>query len=168
MAVGKIPTAIHNVDSEEKSRLGPLAYLIAATRELFKDKSFRINLLMDNDTWEGEVEVLGVCLIDTLGGLREVLHQVEIGDGMLHIIALKKLDVLETIKLSPTIIGSDLEGMENVEYFKSKKIRITNPEGTKLESYLDGEKGPELPLEIEITPRKLQVIAGFDIENSQT
>ncbi|WP_422485906.1 diacylglycerol/lipid kinase family protein [Gudongella sp. DL1XJH-153] len=160
LAVGKIPTAIHNVDSEEKSRLGPLAYLIASAKELAEDKSFKVNLSMDEESWEGEVEVLAVCLIDTLGGFRKALSKVEIGDGFLHILAFKKLDILETIKISPSIITGDFDSMENIEYFKSKGLKVSNPEGEKIESDVDGEKGPELPLDIEVLAGKLKVIAG--------
>ena len=59
-------------------------------------------------------------------------------------------------------ICEKLAESENVKYFKSTKIKIDILSEHKRESDIDGEKGPDLPLEITILPRHLTVISGKD------
>ncbi|MCR3956701.1 MAG: diacylglycerol kinase family lipid kinase [Gudongella sp.] len=160
LAIGKIPSAIHNVDSDEKSRLGPLAYFIASARELAKDASFRVSLSMDDGSWKGDIEVLAAGLLDTIGGFREILPKAHMGDGMLNILVFKKLDILEAIKISPSVLMGKLEDKDIIEYFRSKTLHISTSAGISIESDVDGEKGPDLPLKIEVLPGKLRVITG--------
>lgn len=161
LAIGKIPSAIHNVDSDEKAKLGPLAYFIASARELAKDASFGVSLSMDDGSWEGDIEVLAAGLLDTIGGFREILPKAHMGDGMLNILVFKKLDILEAIKISPSVLMGKLEDKDIIEYFRSKTLHISTPAGISIESDVDGEKGPDLPLEIEVLPGKLRVITGL-------
>jgi len=161
LAIGKIPSAIHNVDSDEKSKLGPLAYFIASARELAKDASFGVSLSMDDGNWEVDIEVLAAGLLDTIGGFREILPKVHMGDGMLNILVFRKLDIMEAIKISPSVLMGNLEDNDNVDYFRSRRLQISVAEGSSIESDVDGEKGPDLPLDIEVLPGKLRVITGL-------
>lgn len=161
LGVGKATKAIHDVNSDDKAKLGSLAYAISIAKEIIGDDIFPVKLEMDEEDWEGDVSVIIVGLIDSLGGFKFPLVDVEVGDGMFHIFAIKRLNVSKLIKMAPSLTLGKIKNSENVKYFKSKKIKIKALNNNKYESDIDGEKGPELPLELKILPKHLGVISGM-------
>ena len=114
---------------------------------------------MDNAIWEGEVAVIIIALIDSLGGLRTVLSDAELGDGNFHIFAVKRLNISKIMNMAPSLILGKTSNSDNVKYFKSKTIKIKTPGKDNQETDVDGEKGPNLPLELKVLERHLTVIS---------
>lgn len=162
LGVGNIARAIHDVDSEEKTKLGPLAYFISTAKELIEGDIFSVKLEMDQESWEGDVSVVIAGLIDSLGGFKTILSNAEVGDGMFHIFAIKKLDIPELMKITPSVFSGKITDSDNVKYFRSKSLKIKALNDHKHESDVDGEKGPELPLRLKILPGHLIVISGME------
>lgn len=159
LGFGKAAKAIHDVDIEEKSKIGALAYVKAVAKEILEDDIFSVKLEMDNEIWEGEVAVIIIALIDSLGGLRTVLSDAELGDGNFHIFAVKRLNISKIMNMAPSLILGKTSNSDNVKYFKSKTIKIKTPGKDKQETDVDGEKGPNLPLELKVLERHLTVIS---------
>jgi len=164
LGVGNPVEAVHNVDSDEKLKIGSLAYVKAIASEMLDDTIFPIRLEMDEIDWEGNVAVLLVALIDSLGGMKFILSDVDKGDGNFHIFAIEKLNIPELINMAPSLILGDISNSENVKYFKSKNLKIRTLNHDYRESDIDGEKGPELPLELKVLPKHLTIISGIDDE----
>lgn len=74
--------------------------------------------------------------------------------------AIKKLDLTEAVKLTPTIIAGQLSESDNVEYFTAKTVIVKETAGSNIGSDIDGEQGPKLPLEIKVMPGHLTVLSG--------
>ena len=164
LAIGRAAQAIHNVDIKEKSMIGPLAYIKAVVKEILEDDIFSVKLDMDQESWEGEAALVMVGLIDSLGGLKSVLPDVEVGDGQLHILVIKRLNVSKVMNMAPSLLFGKAKESDNVEYFKSKALKIQALDSDIHESDVDGEKGPDLPLLIEILPQHIGVISKVDEE----
>ncbi len=162
VGVGNIAEAIHDVESEEKAMLGPLAYFLASVREFMDGETFQVELQMDDEQWEGEVSVLIAGLIDSLGGVRTVFPEAELSGGVLHILAIEKLNIPETVKMTSSVLSGKLSESDDVHYFKSKTLSVKTVDGEKLESDVDGEKGPDLPLELSVLKGHLRVISGME------
>lgn len=159
LAVGNVAQAVHNVDIEEKSKFGPLAYVISVGKEILEDDIFPVKIEMDNDTWNGDIAVLVVGLIGSFGGTSAMLSNVEVSNGDFHIFAIKRLSVTEILKMTPSILMGKITETDNVKYFTSKKIKITAIDKKVHESDVDGERGPDLPLELKVLPKHLTVIS---------
>lgn len=159
LAVGNAAQAIHNVDVEEKSRLGPLAYVFAVGREILEDDNFKLDLKMDMETWTGDISVLIIGLINSFGGNTTILSNVGVGDGNFHIFAIKRLNVAELIKMAPSLILGKVVESDNVSYFTSKEVTITSMDSEIFESDVDGERGPDLPLNLKVLPKHISVIS---------
>lgn len=158
LGIGNATKAVHDVEIKEKSKLGVLAYIKAIANEILEDYVFPIKLDMDDQSWEGDVAVVLVALIDSLGGNKSVFSDVEKGDGHFHIFAIKRLNFSKLVNMAPALLSGAIEKSENVEYFVSKTINIKALNNQKQESDIDGEKGPDLPLELKVLPRRLTVI----------
>lgn len=159
LGIGPAATAIYDVDIEEKTKFGPLAYVMAVGKEILKDDIFPVRLEMDQETWEGEIAVIIIALLDSVGGLKSVLEDVEIGDGKMHIFAIKSLNVSKLIGLTPSLVFGSITDSKNVEYFQTNKLKLDTLDNNKYKSNIDGDEGPKLPLEIRILPRRIRVIA---------
>ena len=162
LAVGNAAKAIHNVDVEEKSRIGPLAYVIAVAKEILEDDNFTINLEMDNENWTGDISVLIIGLIGSFGGNSSILSNVGVGDGNFHIFAIKRLNVAEVLKMAPSLIMGRISESDNVSCFSSKNIKISTKDSKVFESDVDGERGPDLPLTLKLLSQHLTVISNIE------
>ncbi|NLC66459.1 MAG: diacylglycerol kinase family lipid kinase [Clostridium sp.] len=159
LGVGEAAKAVYDVDIENKAKFGPLAYVIAIGKEILKDDVFPVRLEMDDEIWEGEISVIIIGLLDSLGGLKSFLTDVEIGNGTMHILAIKSLNVSKLIGVAPSLAFGRITDTENIEYFQTKKLKLSTLDKSQYKSNVDGDEGPELPLEIKVLPRHLRVIS---------
>lgn len=159
LGIGSAAKAIHHVDSEEKTKIGSIAYLKAIGKEIMDDHLFPIKFEMEDHSWEGDVSVVLISLIDSLGGSKAIVNEVENGDGNFHIFAFKHLNVTELAKMTPSILMGKLRESDNVQYFKTRQVTITTSASETQESDIDGEQGPNLPLNLKVLPQHLTVMS---------
>ena len=61
-SVGSLPEAIHNVEIEDKTKYGVLAYAINTIKSVIKDEVFNIKIETENGSYEGEASQVLVLL----------------------------------------------------------------------------------------------------------
>lgn len=159
LAVGNAAKAIHQVDSAEKSKFGPIAYLKAIGKEIMDDQPFPVKFEMEENIWEDDVSIILVSLIDSLGGLKTIVNEVENGDGNFHIFAIKNFNLIELAKMTPSLVMGNLKESKKVHYFKTTQINITTSAGEVQESDIDGEQGPNLPLNLKVIQQHITVMS---------
>ncbi len=87
----------------------------------------------------------------------QICSHADIGDGLLDICIYKCDSKLHLAKHSlMTLFKSHAEGSD-VIYRQAKKIRVTSDFG-KIDTQIDGDPGPELPVEIEVIPQAVNVL----------
>jgi diacylglycerol kinase family enzyme len=80
-----------------------------------------------------------------------------IDDGLLDVLVFKQLGYIELIKyLQNVIFTSDITTRE-VEYFQTRRLRVSSAEEVPVE--LDGELVGGCPVEFQMQPRGLKVLA---------
>ena len=159
LGIGNLATAVYDVDPEEKTKLGPLAYVKAVGKEILKDDDFSLRLEMDDETWEGEVSVIIITLLDSIGGFKSIISEAEIGDGKMHVFAIKSLDLSKLIAIMPYLVTGSISDSKNIKYFKTENLKVKVLDNNQYKSNIDGDEGPNLPLEMKILPRHLRVIS---------
>ena len=79
-----------------------------------------------------------------------------VDDGKLDMLVVRKCSIPEMMTLTAEIVaGKTVSHKKNVLYIQAQSIRVSADES--LESDLDGECGPELPLTIETVPGALEI-----------
>ncbi|NLX92469.1 MAG: diacylglycerol kinase family lipid kinase [Clostridiales bacterium] len=159
LSVGQAAKAIYDVDIEDKTKLGFLAYVNAVGKEILKDDVFSVRLETDEETWEGEVSVIIIGLLDSLAGLKTILSNGDISDGIMHVIAIKSIHVSDLISMTPSLVFGGIIESENIVYFKTKSLKLDTLDNSQYESNIDGDEGPKLPLEIKVLPKRLKVVS---------
>ena len=159
LAIGRAAEAIYDVEVEEKTKIGPLAYIKAIGKEILQDEKFVVTLETDEEKWEDEVSVVIIGLLDSLGGLRSILSDVDIADGTMHVLAIKSLNVSKLLTMTPSLALGNMRKSDNATYFQTKKLNLETTGEGKPKSNVDGDEGPDLPLTVEVLTKHLKVIS---------
>jgi len=142
-SVGSLPEAIHNVEIEDKTKYGVLAYAINTIKSVIKDEVFNIKIETENGNYEGEASQVLVLLSNYYAD-KKIFEENK--DGYANILILKNASIISKISLIPDLLKGDIVENDNIEYIKAKDITISSD--TKLESDIDGDQSDDLPVKI--------------------
>ena len=164
VAIGMIPAAINNVEVEEKTKLGKMAYFVSGLREVRKNEShlFAVELTTADKTrqlaFESSTLIIGSS--NSVGGFESLLPKASTKDGKLHLIYLKDSNLWETVKSTPELLKGVTESNEVLGYETFEKATIALKGNHSIETNVDGDPGPELPVTIQLLPQHLNVYCG--------
>lgn len=158
VGIGTIPEAINNVESEEKTKWGSLAYFISGVKEFMNTQSYEFQLEIDGEEREIKSSTILIGSTNSIGGFEQLLPDAEVNDGKLHMIYLKDESIFETLKAVPTLLGGVDRSNSSVEYltFEEATVRLKNSEDS-LTVNIDGDEGDALPVQIKMLPSHLNV-----------
>ena len=161
VAVGTIPEAINNVDSEDKTKLGKFAYFVSGMKELLNTESHHFRLEIDGEIEEIKSSTILVGLTNSIGGFEQILPDARVDDGVLHLVYLKDRSLLDTLKAVPDLLKGVQDSNENIGYRSFKQLNLSLVDDTEtLTTNIDGDEGDALPLAITILPSHLTVYSG--------
>jgi len=156
VAVGSLAESLSSVSSEDKSKLGALAYFKEGIKEMLSISTHSFVIRHDGYTWTGESPLFLAALTNSVGGFENLAPNAAVDDGLIHCFIIKDLNLFNTITVSLSLWLGNLKQHKDVIYFTAKKVSVTSTESTR--TNVDGEEGPSLPIELQILPRHIQVI----------
>ncbi len=149
-------------DEELKDRWGKLAYL-RASLERARDFEVRdVRVVLDDVEYTIRAVNVAVGNCRYAGGGWLAAPRANPEDGLLDLVVISQVGLKEVLALAPAALAkSDYLDTEGVFSARAKKIRVeTRPGG--LEFTADGEVIGDEPVEFEVIPRALKVVAGPD------
>ena len=152
-SVGSLPEAIHNVEIEDKTKYGVLAYAINTIKSVIKDEVFNIKIETENGSYEGEASQVLVLLSNYYAD-KKIFEENK--DGYANILILKNASIISKLSLIPDLLKGDIVENDNIEYIKAKDITISSD--TKLESDIDGDQSDDLPVKITVLGNHIEII----------
>ncbi|MDQ0483614.1 diacylglycerol/lipid kinase family protein [Guptibacillus hwajinpoensis] len=155
LAVGAIAEAVYDVSPEQKSRFGPLAYLIEGAKAL-KDKTpFDLTISYDGKMWEGEAYIMLVALTNSVGGIESFARHAEVNDGYFHVFILREFSLPQVFKIIPDLFSGKLQNNGQVEYFPASQLKVESK--SDLVVNIDGDEGVHLPFEAKVMHNELNI-----------
>ena len=151
-SVGSLPEAIHNVEIEDKTKYGVLAYAINTIKSVIKDEVFNIKIETENGSYEGEASQVLVLLSNYYAD-KKIFEENK--DGYANILILKNASIISKLSLIPDLLKGDIVKNDNIEYIKAKDITISSD--TKLESDIDGDRSDDLPVKITVLGNHIEI-----------
>ena len=151
-SVGSLPEAIHNVEIEDKTKYGVLAYAINTIKSVIKDEVFNIKVETENGSYEGEASQVLVLLSNYYAD-KKIFEENK--DGYANILILKNASIISKLSLIPDLLKGDIVENDNIEYIKAKDITISSD--TKLESDIDGDQSDDLPVKITVLGNHVEI-----------
>lgn len=159
VAIGTIPESINDVDVEDKTKFGKLAYFISGIKNVIGTESYDFELTIDGEAQAVTSTTIIIGLTNSVGGFEQLLSDAQVDDGKMHLLYLKDESLLDTVKSLPDLLTGVKETTDNVGYVTFTKGTIAVKEKT-LGTNVDGDEGPELPIDVAVLPGHLTVYAG--------
>jgi YegS/Rv2252/BmrU family lipid kinase len=87
----------------------------------------------------------------------QVLHHADFGDGLLDVCIYKCASQVRLLKHSAMTILKRHAGSGDVIYRQGKNFTVSS-EGARIETEIDGDPGPDLPMKITVIPHAVNVV----------
>ena len=148
-SAGMFTDVSQKINPDFKNSMGKVSYYLKGMEEAFNMREFSINVTSDEVNYSGNMYLMLIFNGKTAGNIN-LAYKAKVDDGLLDVIIVKKLLLPNALPLLINLLkGEHLEGYnkEEILYFKTKKLRIECEDN--LITDIDGEKGPDFPLEIE-------------------
>ena len=158
VAIGAIPKAVGEVTSEQKTKLGPVAYLMEGIRAVFDHELFTLNLSYNGQDFDKEVILFLVVLTNSVGGFTTISDEADVTDGLIHCFAIESSSTLKTLKIATNLLFGSLKDDKNVDYFSTDKIHVTSSQ--PLELNVDGDLIGKLPVSISVLHKHIEIYTG--------
>lgn len=157
VAGGVLVNVSYTVDDKLKQAIGSLAYYVAGMGELTHIKSFPIRIeTEEGEVFENDAYIFLILNGTDVSGMNEIIKDAVMDDGKMDILVFKKsgfFDVTDTLVKFVTTADFTEKSVTKIRT-RHCKITCTDP----LMTTVDGEKGPALPLDIEMIPQAITVL----------
>lgn len=129
-----------------KKILGKQAYFVKGIQEILSLNQYNIDLKGENYEYKGKVYAILVFNGQNAGNIK-LAYKASLSDGKFDVLVLRPKSILEILRIiqkikSCTHLDSKIDGLD---YIKTSWLNIT---GDKIQTDLDGELGPELPINL--------------------
>ena len=153
--VGLDAQAVKETSTAFKRSFGPLSYLISAAQIASRPPP-PLTIESENAaTREGSFVLIGNGRL--YGGPFPFFKRALIDDGLLDVLVFKRLGYFDIIRYLQDVIFSPSINRPDVEYFQTKRLRVSSPEQVPVE--VDGELIGQCPVEFRMGERPVRVLA---------
>jgi len=135
---------------------GPNRYMLALGVELAKLKPINYRLVLDGNELTTTGALISVGNNVSLGGGMKVTPDAEVDDGLLDVLVVQAIGRAAFLRIFPRVFKGEHVTDHRVAIYRAKKIRI---ESEGVVAYADGERFGMLPIDIEVKPNALRVLA---------
>ncbi|MNN43695.1 Diacylglycerol kinase [compost metagenome] len=156
VAAGAIAESVSSVTSEDKSKLGALAYFKEGIKELTGNTAHHLSITHDGEVWEGDSPLFIAALTNSVGGFERLAPGAAVDDGLIHCFIIKDLTILSTLTVSLSLLLGNLNNHKDVIYFTARSVTVQSSDSMR--TNVDGEEGPALPIRLSLLPRYIEVI----------
>ena len=154
-STGLLTDVSQKTDVNLKNTIGKLAYYLKGLEEIPNFRKLKVKITTDEMVYDDTMYLILVFNGQTAGNLR-LATKAEVDDGYLDLIIIKAVQLYEILPLFIKILKGDHLDSKKVVYVKTKKIRIETDE--EIVTDIDGEKGPDFPLDIECIKGGINVL----------
>lgn len=154
-STGLFTDVSQKTDVNLKNTIGKLAYYLKGIEELPNFRRLKVKINSKEVDFDGEMYFLLVFNGKTAGNFN-LATRADATDGMLDVIVFKAIQIYELIPLFIKVLRGEHLDSDNVLYFKTDSLFIECNEDIVTD--IDGEKGPDFPLEIKCIKGGLKIL----------
>ena len=154
-STGLFTDVSQKTDVNLKNTIGKLAYYLKGLEELPNFRKLHVNILSKEVEFDGEMYLLLVFNGATAGNFN-LATRADACDGLLDIIIFKAVQIYELLPLFIKVLKGEHLDSNKVLYFKTDYLKVECHEDIVTD--IDGEKGPDFPLEIKCIKGGLKIL----------
>ena len=155
---GSLVSTGQKVNDSAKTVLGPWAYYFKALEELVDMKPINVTIKTDKEEINEEIFFMLIMNGKSAGGFSKIANNASISDGILDVVILKKCPFTEYPKVWLDILAGNHHKNKNIIYTKAKRLNIECKQNVIVD--IDGERGPDFPLDITVCKHKIKLLCG--------
>lgn len=158
----------HTVDPELKKKFGRLAYYFKGLEEIQNCQAMDVTLRVDDEVLHDQYLLILVFNGKGAGGMLKLAKNADITDGKFDVVCIKNVKLFDMPSLMFKVLQGEHLKDSNVDYLTGSHIQIEchNQEMNHFITDVDGETGPELPMEIRVLQNKIRVYLPKDNKDS--
>lgn len=157
LSAGMFSSTSYKTDKRLKEMLGQISYFLTAAKQPFEQKPFKIRIETEDAILEEKVVVFIVFNGSSVGRIDLFSNESSIQDGLLDLVILRNGKLNETLKILGEFENGEYLSNDNVVYLRDKKFKISLLEGKCDRPDVDGDEGPEFPLEVECIEKGIKI-----------
>ncbi|MDR1135908.1 MAG: YegS/Rv2252/BmrU family lipid kinase [Clostridiales Family XIII bacterium] len=156
LAMGMIVDVSQKTDPGIKSTLGMISYYIRGFSELPNLRPLRVRVKSEEFSGEENIFFMLVMNGRSAGGFRRIAPCAQINDGLLDVLLFKEMPIMEMAPLLINVLTGQHHENKNVIFFQTGNLSLESDEAAATD--MDGETGDNLPLNISVMPKRINVI----------
>ena len=165
-AMGFLVDVSQKTDANIKNTLGIISYYLKGFTEIPNLKPIPVKITSDEYTSEDMIYFMLVMNGRSAGGFKRIAPLAEVNDGLLDVMLFKEMSMLELAPLLFNVMSGQHHENKNVVFFQTKKLKVESEQ--QVGTDVDGEKGAEFPLDIEVVPKRLRINTAYnDMEGAK-
>jgi diacylglycerol kinase family enzyme len=142
-----------------KNTIGKLAYYLKGLEQVPNFRNLKVKVVSKEESFDGDMYLMLVFNGQTAGNLN-FAYKAQVNDGLLDVIIFKAVMFMDLVPIIIDMIkGEHLEHENGIIYFKTDRIRVECDEDIVTD--IDGEKGPDFPLDIECIKGGIKVLGAL-------
>lgn len=154
-STGLFTDVSQKVDINLKNALGKLAYYLKGIDEIKNFRKLKVKLTSNEYNYEGYMHLMLMFNGKTAGNLN-IASRSDVEDGKLDIVLFKPVPIIEILPLFLKVLRGELLDSKKVIYFKTDSLLVECEEDIATD--IDGEKGPDFPLQVKCIKGALKVL----------
>ncbi|MFO8069576.1 MAG: diacylglycerol kinase family lipid kinase [Alkalibacterium sp.] len=167
LSSGTLPETVWEVSGKMKEAYGPIAYFLEGIKSLKDEKVYRYDLILDGQKLKRESTLLLVGVSHNVSGIPHFFSEAKMNDGKLHLFTLDQTTLGDKIVVLSKLIRNNETGTMpssvTIDSFEEATIRLMDD---TTHVALDGEKGPDFPLNIKVRADYLTVLIPERVDRS--
>jgi diacylglycerol kinase (ATP) len=136
---------------------GPSRYILALLAELVRLTPLSYRLVLDGEPLEQRALLVSVANNVSLGGGMKITPDALLDDGLLDVMIVKPLSRVAFLRIFPRVFRGEHTSDPRVVMRRAKRVRVEVD--VPLVAYADGERMGPLPVDLEVEPGALRVLA---------
>lgn len=159
LSAGSLPEIAWQAEDKLKEQFGSFAYVLEGLKVLNKDESFSLKIMTDDEVIVYEdIRLLVIGLTNSIFGIPIFFEEGEVDDGKLHLFALKSSNLLNEASAVARFVFWDDTAKDNELSYAAQFTKARIESSTELHLAVDGEKGSQFPIELEVLHNHLTFI----------
>ena len=148
-SAGMVTSIAHEVDVRLKNVMGKMAYYLRGLSTLPQFHPLELSIQADGEqVFDGRAFLFVIVNSGVVGSFKNAAVAAKVDDGKLDMLIVKYCSMPEIMALTAEILAwRDISRQKNVVYIQASSFAVSAAED--IESDLDGELGPKLPLTVE-------------------
>jgi YegS/Rv2252/BmrU family lipid kinase len=150
-----------DIDKTFKDVFGKVAYYIKGMEQLSTFKPIPMRITNSERVIEDNINLFLVLNSSGTGGISRISPTASINDGLFDFVAIANQPWIEVPKMLLAYLKGEYDDLDGIIFFKDSYIKVENlsEDNRFATTDIDGEQGPEMPVEIKNINHAIKIFA---------